>query len=129
MALENLEIWQGTWSLETQHYHGKLTIGDNQNGAEDDSLSGNLVLNKTDHEEQDYNFLLSIPIKTVDHDKIVLTGRDRRGEDVNSYSIHVLLVRYSQPKGAGNRAIGYFQLASGPDRPKGHKQPIEATKD
>jgi len=129
MALINLEIWQGTWTLETEHYHGKLTIGDNQNGTEDDSLSGNLVLHKAHHEEQEYHFLLSIPIKTVDHDKIVLFGKDRRGEDENSFSIYVLLVRYNQPKGTGNRAIGYFQLASGAERPKGHKQPIEATKD
>lgn len=126
--MNNLEIWQGVWGLETEHYRGELTIQDAKNGLEDETLSGNLILQKANHEDADYDFLLSIPIKTIAHDKIVLFGRDRRGEEENSYSIYVLLVRYSQPRGVGNRAIGYFQLASGTEQPKGHKQPIEAVK-
>lgn len=129
MAFKNLEIWQGTWRIDTQYYRGKLVIGDNIDAAENDSVNGNLVLHKEHHKDPEYNFQLSIPLKTVDSDKIVFSGRDRREGGEKSYVIDVLLVRYSQPTGAGNRAIGYFQLAAEPERPEGHKQPIEATKE
>jgi hypothetical protein len=129
MAIENFKIWHGTWRIETQHYRGKLIIGDKRDAAENDALNGNLVLYKEHHEEPEYNFCLSIPLQTVDTDKIVFSGRDRREGDEKSYAIEVLLVRYSHPTGAGNRAIGYFQLAAEPERPEGHKQPIEATKE
>ena len=92
-------------------------------------MKGNLVLQKEHHEDSEYNFCLAIPLQTVDSDKIVFSGRDKRTGGEKSYGIEVLLVRYSQPTGAGNRAIGYFQLAAQPERPEGHKQPIEATKE
>lgn len=129
MALKNLAIWHGTWRIETQHYRGKLIIGDNADTTENDSVNGTLVLHKEDHEDPEYNFRLSIPLQMVDTDKIVLSGSDLRDGEEKSYSIDVLLVRYSHPTGAGNRAIGYFQLAAAPERPEGHKQPIEATKE
>nr|WP_320050493.1 hypothetical protein [uncultured Desulfuromonas sp.] len=59
----------------------------------------------------------------------MFSGRDKRAGGEKSYVIEVLLVRYSQPTGAGNRAVGYFQLAAEPDRPEGQKQPIEVTKE
>lgn len=65
MALKNLEIWQGTWAVVTQHYHGKLIIAGNLNDAEHELLNGNLVLKKEQHEDPDYNFCLPIPLKTV----------------------------------------------------------------
>jgi hypothetical protein len=92
-------------------------------------MNGNLVLHKEHHEEPEYTFRLSIQLQTVETDTIVLSGRDQRDGDEKSYSIEDLLVRYSHPTGAGNPAIGYFQLAAEPDRPEGHKQPIEAVKE
>ncbi len=129
MTLENLELWQGAWTIKTQHYHGKLIINDVLDDTEEGILRGTLILKKGEHDKLFYNFGVSIALDRVDSDKIVFTGRDQRSLDERSYSIFVLLVRYTQPKGVGNRAIGYFQLEDGPDQAEGHKQPIEATKD
>jgi hypothetical protein len=78
MALKNLEIWHGTWRVETQHYRGKLIIGDNIDAAENYSLNGKLVLHKEHHEKPEYTFRLSIPLQTVETDTIVFGGKDQR---------------------------------------------------
>ncbi len=129
MTLENLELWQGPWTIKTQHYHGKLIINDVLNDSAEGILGGNLVLKKGNQAKPFYNFQVTLALDQVDSDKIVFTGRDQRSEEERSYSILVLLVRYTQPKGTGNRAIGYFQLDDKPDQAEGHKQPIEVTKD
>jgi hypothetical protein len=81
-------------------------------------MNGNLVLHKEHHKEPEYTFRLSIQLHTVETDTIVLSGRDQRDGDEKSYSIEVLLVRYSHPTGAGNRAIGYFHRQPSQNGPK-----------